>query len=284
MARVRRAPWQRPEVLAIALFCLTLLLYAPARNFDYISFDDHAYTDPSLVQNGLTWQGVRWAFTTGYAANWHPLTWLSHMTDMQIFGPGPAGPHFVNAVLHAINALLVFAVLSRLNKRPWPSLIVAGLFALHPLRVESVAWVAERKDLLSSLFFLLTLAAWTRYARASSFSGTGAPPVQNSDDEHGRGARATRNTAILWYVAALLLFALGLLAKPMLVTLPCVLLLLDFWPLQRTQSWRRIIVEKIPLLLIAVASRDDDEHQSARVAHRKRDRCVWPVSLENHLA
>jgi hypothetical protein len=199
-SRSGRAAGPRSPFIALALFITTLLLYAPARNFDHISLDDPFYTQPPQVKNGWTIEGVRWAFTTGHAANWHPLTWLSHMTDAQLFGDSPAGPHLINAVLHALNAVLVFVALHALTRASWPSAIVAALFAFHPLRVESVAWVAERKDLLSGLFFLLTLIAYARFAR------------------HGRGSA---------YAAALLLFTLGLLSKPMLVTTPFVLLLLD---------------------------------------------------------
>src|SRR5208282_1193673 len=158
------------------------------------------------VSGGLTWHGVWWAFTTGAAANWHPLTWLSHMLDVQLYGAAPGPHHLTNLLFHIANTLLLFGLLHRMTGALGRSAFVAGLFALHPLHVESVAWVAERKDVLSTLFWMLTLWAYVEYVRRP-------------------GLRR--------YGAVLLFFALGLMAKPMLVTLPFVLLLLDYWPLGR---------------------------------------------------
>src|SRR5438552_16430602 len=157
---------------------------------------------------GLTWNGVAWAFTTGHASNWHPLTWLSHMVDVQLYGMHAGGHHLTNLFFHIVNTLLLFGVLHRMTGAVGRSGFVAALFAVHPLHVESVAWVAERKDVLSTLFWMLTLWSYVSYVR---------------EPRRGR------------YALVLVLFALGLMAKPMLVTLPFVLLLLDYWPLDRAR-------------------------------------------------
>jgi protein O-mannosyl-transferase len=197
----------------------TLALYARVAWHPFIHFDDNRYvTENAQVQAGLTLAGVKWAFTTLHAANWHPLTWLSHMLDVQIFGLSPGAHHLVNAGLHAANAALLFLALARMTGAPGRSLAVAALFAVHPLHVESVAWVAERKDLLSTFFGLLALCEYARERRR------------------------------IWLVA--LLFALSLLAKPMWVTLPFLLLLLDFWPLGRGLR----LAEKAPLLALSIGS------------------------------
>jgi tetratricopeptide (TPR) repeat protein len=196
--------------IGAALAGLTLLAYSDTFSFPFVDFDDQYYvTYNRHVHAGLTADGIRWAFTTFEAANWHPLTWLSLELDSDLYGgPKPGGFHLTNVLLHIANTLLLFWVLDGMTGRVWRSAVVAGLFAVHPLHVESVAWVAERKDVLSTLFWMLTLAAYLGYVRR--------PGV-------GR------------YLLVLLALALGLLAKPMLVTLPCVLLLLDYWPLGR---WR----------------------------------------------
>ena len=217
----------RDLIIALALALLTCALFAPARHHDFINFDDPAYVREPHVQRGLTLEGVRWAFTTTHFANYHPITWISHMADVAMFGNNPAGHHLSSVALHAINAVLLYLVLRAMTAAPWASLAVAAIWAIHPQRVESVAWVAERKDLLSGLFFLLALGAYTRYAHKRS---TGA------------------------YVASLACFALGLMSKPMIVTLPCVLLLLDLWPLRRTEAWRRLLLEKAPFVLLTMGS------------------------------
>jgi len=196
-----------------------------------------------MVRAGLTFKGILWAFTHFYASNWHPLTWISHMLDCQVFGLNAAGPHVVNVLFHAANAILLFLLLHRLTHAQWRSAIVAGLFALHPLHVESVAWISERKDVLSTFFGLLSLLAYDRYVNESKVQGPKSK---------------------VWNVGALICFALSLLAKPMLVTLPFVMLLLDFWPLQRVENsgWRtfitpqfgRLMREKWPWFLLAAAS------------------------------
>jgi len=177
------------------------------KDHEFLGYDDQDYvTNNFIIQRGLTLDGLRWAFTTIHFGNWHTLTWLSHMLDCQLYGLNPRGHHLTNLALHAANTVLLFLLLARITAALWPSAFVAALFALHPLHVESVAWVAERKDVLSSFFFLTTLWAYARYAAAPSLRR---------------------------YLPVLFSFALGLMAKPMLVTLPFVLLLLDYWPLGR---------------------------------------------------
>ena len=192
------------------LILASLLAFEDLRNHQFINFDDTEYITGNLhVQGGLTLQGLTWAFTATHACNWHPLTWLSHMVDCQLFGLDPGAHHFVNLLFHIINTLLLFLLFLRITQARWPSLLVAALFALHPLHVESVAWAAERKDVLSTFFWMLTMWAYVRYVESP-----------------GPGR----------YLLILLGFILGLMAKPMLVTLPFVLLLLDYWPLGRW-SW-----------------------------------------------
>ncbi|HUR20767.1 MAG TPA: hypothetical protein VMZ90_08155, partial [Vicinamibacterales bacterium] len=219
--------------IAVALLALTAVTYSAVRGFGYVEVDDPVYiTENAHVRAGLTAEGVRWAFTTGTAANWHPLTWLSHMLDVSLFGMSPGAHHLVNLGFHLISTLLLFSLLTSLTSSPWRSGFVAAVFALHPLHVESVAWVAERKDVLSACFWMLTIAAYVAYV--------GQP------------------TRVRMAVVATTL-ALGLMAKPMLVTLPLVLLLLDLWPLRRWTplspgNLGPLIKEKLPLFALAVAS------------------------------
>ena len=196
-------------ILLITLFLIltTLIAFHHVGNHGFVDYDDNVYiTENQPIQNGITIQGVRWAFTTGYAANWHPLTWMSHMLDIQLFGLNPQWHHLTNLLFHLANVFLLFFVLHGMTNALWQSAFVAALFALHPLHVESVAWVAERKDVLSTFFWMLTLVAYAYYAKK--------PHVKS-------------------YLAVVVFFALGLMAKPMVVTLPFVLLLLDYWPLER---------------------------------------------------
>src|SRR5271157_4845369 len=205
----------RPRSIGLLLALLTLVIYLPATSNDFINYDDLDYVlQNPTVQNGLSWAGVKWAFTGEHASNWHPLTWLSHMADCELFRLNPAGPHLVNILLHSVNAALLFALLFRLTSKTWPCAFIAALFGWHPLHVESVAWIAERKDVLSTFFLFLTLWAWVRYVEEFKVKGS---------------------KSRVFYVAALVLFALGLMSKPMVVTLPCMLLLLDWWPLGRLQ-------------------------------------------------
>ena len=236
----------KPRFIALLLALVTLAIYLPVLHDGFVNFDDDDYiTNNRVVKNGLTPAGIHWAFTTFHSANWHPLTWLSHMLDCQLFGLNPAAAHFVNALIHSANAALFFVLLLRLTSLFWPSLIVAALFAWHPLHVESVAWVAERKDVLSTFFALLALLSYTRYA-------------QSAINEKRQATLSSLVTCHLsrayWF--ALIFFALGLLSKPMLVTLPFVLLLLDYWPFQRfnTSTLQRLFVEKIPFFLLAAGS------------------------------
>lgn len=233
-------PPSRALWISLALVAITAVIYAPVRHYEFTWLDDSAYvTENRNVTAGLTWGGVQWAFTSEHAANWQPLTWLSHMLDVQVYGVS-AGPHHVtNVLLHLANTLILFLLLRRMTGALGRSGFVAALFAVHPLHVESVAWIAERKDVLSTLFGLLTIWAYVGYSRRGGW---------------GR------------YLAVILLFALGLMAKPMLVTLPFVLLLLDVWPLERLRSqssevsspqrlgWSQLVIEKLPMLIFAGAS------------------------------
>jgi protein O-mannosyl-transferase len=228
----------RPDLLILfSLAVVTLAIYWQVVGHQFITLDDPTYIrENPMVNRGVTAAGIAWAFTTFYAANWHPLTWISHMIDCQLFGTD-AGRHLlVNAVIHVANTLLVFCFLLRTTGARWPSALVAALFALHPLHVESVAWASERKDTLSTFFGLLSLISYVRYAKAPSIGG---------------------------YAWVGITLVLGILAKPMLVTWPFVMLLLDYWPLGRWQSAkskaqretvRKLILEKVPLFFIVAGS------------------------------
>ena len=228
-------------VLCLALFAVTLAFYNPIVHDGFVLLDDVPYilSNPP-VRAGLTWDTVKWSFTTFHAGYWHPLTWLSHALDCQLFGLNPAGHHYVSLLFHAANAVLLFSLLVEATGLTWPSLLAAALFALHPVNVESVAWAAERKNVLSMFFFLLAMLAYGRYARRG---GLGRYPL------------------------VALLFVLGLMAKPQIITLPCVLLLWDYWPLQRMfakpadahsansvppRSLTFLLAEKIPLFAIVL--------------------------------
>ncbi|HEY1489972.1 MAG TPA: tetratricopeptide repeat protein [Verrucomicrobiae bacterium] len=240
----------QPRFIALLLALVTLAIYLPVLHNGFVNYDDDDYvTNNRVVKNGLTPAGIHWAFTTFHAANWHPVTWLSHMLDCQLFGLNPAAHHFVNALIHSANAALLFLLLLRLTNLARPSLIVAALFAWHPLHVESVAWVAERKDVLSTCFALLALLSYTRYAQSVTSD-------KWQVTSHGQNASPVTRHPSPDYWFALVFFALGLMAKPMLVTLPLVLLLLDFWPLERfrNSTTQRLLVEKIPFFLLAAGS------------------------------
>lgn len=219
------------------LALLTVVIFRPVLQCAFVNYDDPTYlTANPHVQGGLTWSAVAWAFRTGYAGNWHPLTWLSLMLDAQWFGATAAGSHAVNLFFHAANTVLLFVALRRLTGTLWRSAVVAALFAVHPLHVESVAWVAERKDVLSAFFGFLTLIFYARYVRQLK--------VENTPNK-------------ISYSLALICFALGLMSKPMLVTLPFVLLLLDFWPLQRMSCASfplSLVLEKVPFFLLSLVS------------------------------
>ena len=221
--RSRSALW-----IALALVAAVAVLYAQTARHDFVGFDDGSYiTRNPRVAGGLTAENVRWAFTEFHSANWHPLTWISHQLDVQLFGLNAGAHHLVNAGLHALNALLCFLFLRRATGAEWASALAALFFAVHPQRVESVAWAAERKDVLAGSFFFLTLLAYERHVRAPS---------------RGR------------YALVALCLVLGLLAKPMLVTLPALLVLLDRWPLGRSLPLRALVLEKVPLFALAAGS------------------------------
>jgi len=218
----------RDWVLALVLLAGVLASFQGATANDFVNYDDPDYVlENPHVTGGLTGANAVWALTESHASNWHPLTWWSHMLDVELFGLAPAGHHRTSVLLHALNAVLLFLLLRMLALGRGVSFFTAAIFAWHPLRVESVAWVSERKDVLAGLFFFLTLIAYVRYARRPS-------PLR--------------------YGAVALAFALGLMAKPMLVTVPVVLLLLDRWPLERRLAWRRLALEKLPLVGLAAVS------------------------------
>jgi tetratricopeptide (TPR) repeat protein len=222
---------QPRHIVCALLATAVLIIFSAALRCGFVNYDDPAYVTENVhVQHGLTASGFAWALTATAASNWHPLTWLSHMADCQLYGVKPLGHHLTSVLFHAANAVLLFLLLEHLTGAFWRSASVAMIFALHPLRVESVAWVSERKDVLSSFFGLLAIWAFVRYA-------------ENLKSEKGRHK--------FFYALALAFFALGLLAKPMLVTLPFVLLLLDYWPLHRLG--RRAITEKIPFFVLSAA-------------------------------
>ncbi len=253
-------------LIAALLALVTIGVYWPITHFDFINLDDPDYFSANRhVLSGLKWDNVLWAFRPELEANWHPLTWLSFMLDVTLLGPGPRGPHLINLLLHTANSVLVFLLLRRMTGAFWRSVVVAGLFALHPLRVESVAWVTERKDVLSTFFFLLTLAAYVGYVRVQSLKSEvgrqrSEVRVKGSASRIQHPPSRVMRHAYLFYLLALCFFALGLMSKPMLVTLPLVLLLLDYWPLQRltfpaarARVWQ-LIGEKAPFFLLSAVS------------------------------
>lgn len=219
----------RAAGVCVALAAMCFIVFGQTLSHDFVNYDDNDYVyENTIVQQGVTLKGLYWAVSHRYADNWHPLTWISHMLDCQLYGLNPAGHHLTNVALHSVAAMLLFLVLREMTGAFWRSAAVAAIFAVHPLRAESVAWVAERKDVLSGVFFFLTIAAYVGFVRR----------------------------AWSWprYGLVMFLFALGLMAKPMLVTIPCVLLLLDFWPLRRGQSFGKLLTEKIPLIVLSAIS------------------------------
>ena len=280
---------RRTLVFGLVLAVATAVLYYPAIHHPFVNYDDDGFVTENVhVQSGLNWDTVEWAFTTYDTANWHPVTWLSHALDCQLFQLDPAGHHGTNVLLHALNAVLLFWILLQATGSAGRSFMVAALFALHPINVESVVWVAERKNLLSMLFFLLALGVYRWYARAP---------------------RPRRYVVVAW------LFALGLMAKPQVITLPFVLLLWDYWPLRRmfadgefaatgsatvfpARSFSRLVLEKLPLVALSVVDAvitikaqrvgggmNPDVSLSARLANaivsyaRYVGKAVWPTRL-----
>ena len=220
----------RELLCSLFLIAITYAVYFQTTSFEFLYYDDNLYiTDNRHVRDGLTLKGINWAFTTTAISNWHPITWLSHMLDVHIWGLRPGGHHLTNILFHVFNALLLFMLFNRMTRCFWQSFLVALLFALHHLHVESVAWIAERKDVLSAFFFFLTILAYLKYVDTPNFKT---------------------------YVTVLLFFVGGLMAKPMIVTLPFLLLLLDYWPLQRysPEKLPELIYEKVPLLVFSVLS------------------------------
>lgn len=222
-----KASRHQASLICLGLALLTIAVYWRVGTFEFVNYDDNEYiTENPWVEVGLRWQSVRWAFTTAHASNWHPLTWISHMADCQLFGMRSGPHHLVSMVFHIVNTLLLFLVLARATRELWKPAFVAALFALHPLHIQSVAWVAERKDLLSTFFWFLGIGAYLLYVERKSV----AP-----------------------FLAALFFTACGLMSKPMVVTMPVVLLLLDYWPLRRRWNWR-LFAEKIPFGILCVLS------------------------------
>ncbi len=223
--------WAVPTI-CVALVAMTWVVFGQTLAHQFVNYDDASYVyGNAAVRAGLSLRSVAWAFSHIHSQNWHPLTTLSHMLDVQLFGLNASGHHFVNVLLHTTSVLLLFFVLREITGATWRSALVAALFAIHPLHVESVAWIAERKDVLSGLFFVLTIGAYAHYVRSER--------------------------RVFWYSLVAVMLLLGLLSKSMLVSLPIVLLLLDYWPLARINDRRtaqRLIVEKIPLLLLAAGS------------------------------
>ena len=226
-AASRNEAWVIP-VVSLSLVALVWAVFGQALTFGFVNYDDANYiTENPVVQRGVTLQGLCWALTYGGIGHWHPLTWVSHMLDCQIYGLWAGGHHLTNVLLHGATVVCLFLVLRSMTGSLWRAAFVSAAWAIQPMRAESVAWISERKDVLSGLFFVLTVAAYVRYAR--------------------RPAKLS-----YWLVAGLL--ALGLLAKNMLVTLPCVLLLLDYWPLRRTEPLPRLVIEKLPLFALSAGS------------------------------
>ena len=217
--------------ICLVLFVIIWIVFGQATGFSFINYDDglYVYGNPEVTK-GLSLHGIGWAFTHVHGGNWHPLTSISHLFDCQFYGLNPGAHHFTNDLLHSIAVVLLFLALQQMTGARWRSAFVAALFAIHPLRAESVAWIAERKDVLSGVFFMLTLMAYVRYVKKPLFGN---------------------------YCFVFVIFALGLMSKPMLVTLPFILLLLDYWPLGRLknkQGIQQLVVEKIPLLVLSAAS------------------------------
>jgi len=259
------SPEKRNVILCLLLVVATLALYNPVNRHPFVNYDDDRYiTENPHVHNGLTWRTITWAFTATEQGNWHPLTWLSHALDYQLFHQNPAGHHFTSLLIHAANAVLLFLFLMYATRRLGPSLFVAALFALHPINVESVAWVAERKNVLCTFFFFATLIAYCWYARQPDWRR---------------------------YLVFAGLFVLGLMSKPMVITLPFVLLLLDYWPLGRIRGGRadataaplsKLVVEKLPLIALSAASAVITmQAQRAGGAMRSTAQFSLAVRLEN---
>ncbi len=266
-------PLCSPGFICLLVALASLAVYFPVRNYGFVDYDDSGYffSNPHVL-TGLTWSNIQWAFTSGEDANWHPVTWLSLMLDATLFGSGAAAPHLTNVLLHTANSILVFLLFLRMTGAIWRSAAVAILFAIHPLHVESVAWISERKDVLSAFFGLLALLSYARYVE-----------LLHSNRDSPAAARAQSPWA--FYGLSLFFFGCGLMSKPMLVTLPCLLLLLDFWPLQRfspvtllssrslAKADQRVLLEKIPYFLLTAAA------SAVTYVVQKNGEAVIPLSV-----
>ena len=302
----------RTLLVCSLLAAVTLAAFWPARHFEFLNWDDLTYVwTNDHVRGGLTWDGFLWCFAHSYSGNWHPLTWLSHMLDCQIYGLNPGGHHLTNLLLHSMNASLLFVALRRLTGAHWRSALVAAMFALHPLHVESVAWVAERKDVLSAFFFMLTLWAYARYAQSSVISNqwsvisqqsSGVPAPHNGPpvlrSRTAEGGRPTDHRLLitdhrlLFYLLSLFFFALGLMSKPMLVTSPFVLLLLDYWPLGRMRNAECRMQNAEATDTSTLRSAREDGRRAPRTTHHapplmaqsqianRKSRILFPLVLE----
>jgi tetratricopeptide (TPR) repeat protein len=247
---------RRPSFLAVGLAVITAWVYLPVRSNGFVNYDDPDYvTSNPHVQSGISWENLKWAFTTGHASNWHPLTWVSHMLDWQMFGAHAAPQHLVSLGFHAANTLLLFFLLLKITGGLWRSAMVAVLFALHPAHVESVAWISERKDVLSAFFWMLTLITYAEYAIKRS--------SRTLETAHRNYSAGQGLPPLLYYGLSLVLFMLGLMSKPMVVTLPFVLLLLDYWPFARVLEYGgkfkrmtvfSLIIEKTPFFILSALS------------------------------
>jgi protein O-mannosyl-transferase len=260
---------RRNSVVCLLLALVTLTLYNPVTRHPFVNYDDDRYvTENEHVRQGLTARTISWALTSTEQANWHPLTWMSHALDCSLFRLNPAGHHLTSVLFHAANVMLLFLVAAWATGRPGPSFFVAAVFAVHPINVESVAWVAERKNVLCTFFFLLALGAYGWYAQKPGWKR---------------------------YCAVFILFAAGLAAKPMVITLPFILLLIDYWPLERTEeasagarskfpirSWRQLTLEKVPLLALSAASALITLHaQQAGGAVRSAEQFSFAIRIGN---
>ena len=284
-ARASRGERRADAAVCVFLVLAVALVFGQTVRHGFINHDDDRYVyENPVVLKGLTVDGVGWAFRYGEIGHWHPLTWLSHMLDCQLYGANAAGHHLTNVLLHAAASVLLFLTLRRMTRglpgggyggaprdasgkvsSLWPCAFAAAVFAVHPLRAESVAWIAERKDVLSGFFFMLTLWAYARYVAAGEQTPAGAKLGTKPDKKAPKAILrpAVSRSRGVWYALVLAFFALGLLSKNMLVTLPCVLLLLDFWPLRRIQLSdlrcrpsvpRRLVIEKAPLFMLSLLS------------------------------
>jgi protein O-mannosyl-transferase len=252
-----RAGRYRTWVVCLALVLGTLAVYWPARHYGFVDYDDNDYVfNNPTVRAGLSWWGLVWAFVDQHANNWHPVTWLSHMLDCQLFGLNAGAHHMVNVLFHCANAVLLLLLLNSATGAFWRSAFVAALFAWHPLRVESVVWISERKDVLSGFFFMLTLWMYVLHVKRE------VVPFPAKPDETPRPKSSSAARRFIFFKLALGFFVLGLLSKPMLVTVPLILLLMDFWPLSRFAGLsqhpsrmkvvKSLLMEKIPFFLFSM--------------------------------